>query len=303
MTRTVLILGASGRFGRACDTAFTAAGWQVHRFDRKRDSLRQMAMAADVIVNGWNPAYPDWATQVPALHGQVIEAAKVSGSTVILPGNVYVYGAGTPPPWSEASPHRAENPLGRIRRSMEAAYRAAGVRVILLRAGDFIDTSASGNWFDAVMTAKLAKGRFIYPGNPEIPHAWAYLPDLARAAVQLATRDDLDVFEEVPFPGHTLTGQAMLAALNGVLARPAQLKPMAWWPLQLAAPVWPMGRCLLEMRYLWDTPHWLDGSRFGQLLPGFTQTPLPQVLAAALAASLLQQDLHPDQPVAAAGAA
>lgn len=303
MTRTVLILGASGRFGRACDAAFSAAGWKARRFDRKRDSLRQMAMAADVIVNAWNPFYPDWAKQVPRLHAQVIEAAKASGATVIVPGNVYVFGADTPAPWSEHSPHLAQNPLGRIRCEMEAAYRASGVRTILLRAGDFIDTSASGNWFDTVMAAKLGKGRFTYPGNPEIPHAWAYLPDLARAAVQLAERDDLEVFEDIPFPGYTVTGQEMLDALNRVLARPAVLKPFAWWPLRLASPFWPMGRCLCEMRYLWDTPHRLDGARFDALLPRFRQTPLPQALASAVPTSLLQLDIRPDQPVAAAGAA
>lgn len=303
MTRTVLILGASGRFGRACATAFTAAGWKVRRFDRNRDSLGHMAMSADVIVNGWNPAYPDWAAQVPALHAQVIEAAKASGSTFIVPGNVYVFGAETPAPWSGNSPHRAQNPLGRIRCRMEEAYRDSGVRTILLRAGDFIDTAPSGNWFDKIMAAKLAKGRFTYPGNPEIPHAWAYLPDLARAAVKLAEREDLDLFEDIPFPGYTLSGQQMLAALNSRLARPAELRVMAWQPLRLAAPFWPMGRCLLEMRYLWETPHWLDGSRFDELLPGFRATPVQQALASAVPRSLLQKDVYPNQPVAAAGAA
>ena len=303
MSRTVLIHGAAGRFGRACDAAFSAAGWQVRRFGRKRDNLRQMAMAADVIVNAWNPPYPDWAAQVPALHARVIEAARASGATVIVPGNVYVFGAQTPAPWSEHSAHQAQNQLGRIRRDMEKAYRASGVRTILLRAGDFIDTEASGNWFDTIIAGKLGKGRFTYPGNPEIPHAWAFLPDLARAAVQLAARDDLEVFADIPFPGYRLTGQEMLAVLNAVLARPARLKPMAWWPLELAAPVWPMGRSLCEMRYLWDTPHWLDGSRFEGLLPGFKHTPPAQAIMRALPGSLLQQDIHPDQPVAAAGAA
>ncbi|MCF6316055.1 MAG: hypothetical protein L3J30_07185 [Marinosulfonomonas sp.] len=48
--------------------------------------------------------------------------------------------------------------MGRIRTEMEAAYRDSGVRTIILRAGDFIDTQASGNWFDKVMTPKLDKG-------------------------------------------------------------------------------------------------------------------------------------------------
>ncbi len=81
---------------------------------------------------------------VPVLHAQVIAAARQSGATVIVPGNVYVFGADTPGPWGQTTPHGAQNPLGRIRIDMEAAYRGAGVRTIILRGGDFIDTEASG---------------------------------------------------------------------------------------------------------------------------------------------------------------
>ncbi|OIQ44746.1 MAG: epimerase [Roseobacter sp. MedPE-SW] len=288
MTQTALILGASGRFGRAAALAFEQAGWQVDRFRRGRDNLMQACAGVDVIVNSWNPAYPDWATQVPSLHRQVIQAAEATGATVILPGNVYVFGPTTAAPWSQHSAHAAENPLGRIRIEMEAAYRASTARVILLRAGDFLDTEASGNWFDAMITAKLCKGKFIYPGRADIPHAWAYLPDVARAAAELAEmRADLPRFLDVPYTGYTLSGQEVLAALNPHLSRPAQLRKMSWLPLQLACPVWPLGRCLLEMRYLWDTPHSLNGDLFQELLPRFQATPLEQALPHCLPQEVL----------------
>jgi nucleoside-diphosphate-sugar epimerase len=289
MTGTVLILGASGRFGRACDRAFARAGWQVQRFDRRRDTLMTAAQGVDVIVNGWNPQYPDWAAHVPALHDQVIRAAKSSGATVIVPGNVYVFGAGTAAPWGPATPHRAVNPLGQIRIRMEEAYRASGVQVIVLRAGDFIDTSASGNWFDMILTKGLEKGKFTYPGDPDIPHAWAWLPDLARAAVDLAEqRAGLPGYSDIPFPGFTLSGREMAEALNHVLARPVRLRQMSWLPLQLLRPVWPMARCLLEMRYLWDTPHSLDGAELQRVLPGFRNTPVEDALARAVPPDLLK---------------
>ena len=283
MTRTALILGASGRFGRHCAAEFDHAGWTVRRFDRARDDLNMAARGADVIVSAWNPPYPDWRRLVPELHGRVIAAARASGATVILPGNVYVFGAETPPPWSETSPHRAQNPLGRIRIEMEAAYRDSGVRTILLRAGDFIDTEASGNWFDKILIKSLDKGRVTYPGDPDSPHAWAFLPDAVRAAVDLAERrDTLPVFADIPFPGYTLTGREMAAALGRIAGRPVRLTRMSRLPLQLARPFWPMAGCLLEMSYLWDTPHWLDGTLFDRLLPGFQPTPLDAALAQAV---------------------
>lgn len=283
MTRTVLVLGASGRFGRNVADAFTKAGWQVRRFDRAADNLKEAATGVDVIVNGWNPVYTDWAAQVPKLTAEVISAARISGATVIIPGNVYVYGPQTPAPWTLSSSHAASNRLGLIRREMEQSFRESGVKVVLLRAGDFIDTVASGNWFDQIMTAKIGKGVFTYPGRSDIPHAWAFLPDLARAAVLLAEmRDQLNRYEEVLFPGYTVSGQGMVAAISDAMQREVRLKRMNWLPLRMAALFWRMGRCLLEMRYLWNTPHSLGGERFRELLPEFEATPLEDAMRKAL---------------------
>ncbi|MCE8508678.1 sugar nucleotide-binding protein [Ruegeria pomeroyi] len=300
MTQTVLVLGATGRFGRNVAEAFGRAGWTVRAFDRKRDDLDTAARGTDVIVNAWNPPYPDWAATVPGLHARVIKAARATGATVIIPGNVYVFGPNTPAPWGPDSPHAATNPLGRIRIEMEAAYRASGVRTILLRAGDFLDTCASGNWFDQVMIKRLAKGRFIYPGDPDIAHAWAYLPDLARVTVTLSQqRETLPVFCDLTYPGYTLTGRQIAAALEQVTGRRITLKRMNWLPLHLARPVWPMARSLLEMRYLWNTPHSLDGAAFAKVLPSFVPTPFEQALASAIPVELLADQVHPDQAVAA----
>ncbi len=302
MTQTALILGATGRFGRHAATAFEQAGWQVRRFDRSRDDLTLAAQGVEIIVNAWNPAYPDWAEQVPALHARVIDAAKRSGATVIVPGNVYVFGATTPGPWSDTTPHAATNPLGRIRIDMEAAYRRAGVRTIILRAGDFLDTEESGNWFDAVMVKRLGKGVFTYLGNPEIEHAWAFLPDLCRAAVGLAEmRADLPAFADVPFPGYTASGNDLAAVLGRMTGRAVTVKRMSWLPLRLARPFWAMGAKLLEMRYLWNTPHRLDGAKFTSLLPDFRATPLEQALAQVIPAGSVDAQIDPHQTVTAGG--
>lgn len=302
MTQTVLILGSSGRFGGHAATAFETRGWHVRRFDRARDDLMTAAAGVDVIVAAWNPPYPNWNAQVAKQHARVIAAARASGATVILPGNVYVFGPDTPAPWGSDTPHRAINPLGRIRIEMETAYRRSGVRTIVLRAGDYIDTEASGNWFDMVMTKSLRKGVFTYPGKPDIPHAWAFLPDIARAAVDLAERrDTLPEFADIAFPGYTLSGQEMAAALERVAPGPIRLKRMSWLPLVLASPVWPMARCLREMRYLWDTPHWLDGTEFDRLLPAFRPTAVDTALTMAIGGTSLERQIDPNQTVAAGG--
>ncbi|MEL7106003.1 MAG: epimerase [Pseudomonadota bacterium] len=294
MTHTVLILGPSGRFGRHAARAFANAGWRVRSFDRQSDRLPDAAMGADVIVNAWNPTYDRWAEDVPGQTDAVIEAARASGATVMIPGNVYVFGADAPARFAEDTPHHAANTLGRIRVDMEAAYRAAGIPTIILRAGDFLDTQASGNWFDMVMAKSLTKGYLTCPGEPDVPRAWAYLPNAALAAVALAERrDTLEMFEDVPFPGYTLSAREMAAAISTVVGREVRAKPMNWLPIHIARPFWPVAKGILEMRYLWSKPHHLDGTKFARLLPEFAPTPVEAALAAALAAV----DIHPDQPV------
>jgi nucleoside-diphosphate-sugar epimerase len=300
MAQKVLILGATGRFGRHAVDAFEKAGWIVQTYDRNSDDLMDAAQGADVIVNAWNPSYPDWQTLVPGLTAQVIQVASAHGATVIIPGNVYVFGSDTLGCWSATTPHKARNVLGRVRIEMEAAYRRSGVRTIVLRSGDFIDTQASGNWFDMIMTKSLAKGVFTYPGNPEMPHSWAYLPDVCRASVQLAEmRDQLPVFSDIPFPGYTLSGVEMRAALQRVVSLSVRLKQMSWLPIRLAQPFWRMAGSLLEMRYLWNRPHWLDHKLFEGLLPDFNVTVLDDALKSTLTSASVQHKIDPDHAMSA----
>lgn len=284
MTQSALILGATGRFGRNAAHAFRAAGWNVTLFDRAHDVLSQAVQGKDVVVNAWNPAdYSKWAKELLPMHQSVIDVLRGRDTTMILAGNVYVYGD-QPGIWSAQTPHVPANDLARLRVEMEAAYRDAGIRTILLRGGDFLDTQASGNWFDMIMVTRLAKGRFTYPGRPDMDHAWAYLPDFARAAVALAEkRADLPEYVDIPFPGYTLTGTQMAETLSQITGHPIKLKPMSWWPLHLVAPFVPMVRGLLPMRYLWDTPHALDAQAFHTILPGFTHTKPQEALRRAIA--------------------
>ncbi len=284
MTRTALLLGPSGRFGRHMGTAFLNAGWEVRPFRRGTDDLMQAAQGVDVIINGWNPPYPEWEAQVPEQIRSVLKAAEVSGATLLQPGNVYVYGAGSPEIMAASTPHLAANRLGRVRVNLESALNASSAQTILLRAGDFLDTEASGNWFDMVMAAKLAKGRFVYPGPRDRVHAFAFLPDMARAFVALAeTRETLPLHADIPFAGYSLTGKALHTAVEMAAGRSLKTANFPWPVLALAAPFSPMFRGLREMGYLWSMPHRLDPAPLETLLPDFKVAPLDEALKAAIA--------------------
>lgn len=307
MKSRVLVLGATGRMGRAAVNAFQTAGWHVRAFARRApdrlpagvdlvmgDAFDSNAVAAaatgtgaedaaDVIINALNPPYERWADDLPRLTDSVIHAAREAGATVILPGNVYNYGADMPPVLTETTPHRPTTRKGRLREDLERSYRASGVPTIVLRAGDFIERKKTGNWFDTYIAHAIHKGVLTYPGPTDIAHAWAYLPDLAAAMVGLAERRaSLAPFESIGFEGHTFSGETLRTLASVIVGRSIRMKSFPWTMLRLVALFNPTVREVLEMRYLWNVPHEIDGRRLRALLPDFRPTSLPDVLREVL---------------------
>lgn len=283
MTKTVLILGASGKIGRHSAKAFEAAGWSVQLYDRRRGDMAKAAEGCDVIVNGLNPPYyHDWKTIIPRITREVLAAAKASGATVLLPGNVYHFGD-QPGIWSETTPARPVSRKGEIRRAMERTYAQSGVQTIVLRAGNFIDPNRQDCPMSSVYLRAIHRGRITLPGPAETQQAMCYLPDWARAAVALAEmRLTLSMFEDVPFAGHHINALDIKSSAERILGRDIRFVQFPWWLFRITAPFWELAREMNEMRYLWNTDHGLSDTRLTHLLGGFEITPLDDVLRSVL---------------------
>jgi nucleoside-diphosphate-sugar epimerase len=299
MAQTVVVLGANGRLGRAAVLAFSAAGWQVLAQLRRAPraalpagvqqvlcdaldlaTLTAAAQGADVIVNALNPDYTKWATLLPPITAASIKLAAATGATLMLPGNVYNFGKQLPARLGEDTPFAATHPKAAQRIALEAALAdaamARGVRSIVIRAGDFLGDA--GTWVDLAMGKGLAAGQFTQMGPVDVPHAWAWLPDLAETFVRVAAvRAQLAPHTVLHFAGHTLTGAQLQAAFEGALGRPLRATTFPWGLLRLATPFSPMLRALFEMRYLWQRPHQLEGTRLHALIGPEPHTPLAEV--------------------------
>lgn len=309
MSATVLILGANGRFGAAATHAFVAAGWNVMAQARRPgtvppsgahalhlglddvDEIARAAVGAQVVVHAVNPPYTRWTEQALPLARRGMEVAQRLGATFMLPGNVYNFGERMPSRLQVDTPQCPSTVKGRIRCAMEAeiaARTADGLRAVVLRAGDFFGCG-TGSWLDLVIAKSLSRGRLVYPGPLEAAHAWAYLPDLARAFVAAAQARDLPAFARFHFAGHTLTGAEFLAALErvatGLGVRPAGgfRRGSMPWPLLRAGGVFvPMWREIAAMAYLWRVPHALDGTALAAAVGPIAATPIDDALCAAL---------------------
>ncbi len=288
MENTALVLGASGGFGGQVALALQAAGWQVKRYKRGTD-MAVAAKGARLIVNGLNPpAYHDWDRLIPEITASVLAAGRASGATLLVPGNVYPYGM-QPTPWGPDTPHRPVSRKGRIRTTMEAAYREAaeggGPRTILLRGGDFLLAEAPQMLMNRMTLAKVGTGKVTALGPADALHAYAYLPDMARAAVGLvALGDALPAFADIPFAGHVFTINDLAAHLTRLTGRAMRVTQFPLWFFTAASPFWELARELREMLYLNRYPHELDPGPLRHWLPDYQDTPLDAVILAHLRA-------------------
>lgn len=318
--QTALVLGARGRLGRTAAQEFARRGWRVRGLVRSAREVTAVAgvdlvegdarstrdliaaaEGADVIVNAVNPPYTKWDPATFEVAEAVIAAARSSGAVHLFPGNVYNYGWPVPDVISETTPQRPTTRKGAIRVEAERRYREAadlhGVRTIVLRAGDFFGGEGRGSWFDLVIAENAARGKITYPGPLNIPHAWAYLPDLAASFERLARQArDFGRFETFHFPGHTATGDDLVAACEAALGRRVKVGQMPWRLIRFAAPFVPMWREISELAYLWHVPHRLDGAKLEMAIGEIPYTGFDRAINGALKA--LGNDTRPVRPAA-----
>ena len=303
----IAVLGAKGRLSHCVARAFHAAGHEVVAVSRdgraeglpadveqraadalNRAELIDATAGADVIFNGLNPIYTEWREKVMPMARNVVAAARASGAVHILAGNVYNYGHAIPPLADEATPFSRSTRKGNLRIDMEALFQRAateqGVQTIVLRAGDFFGTDKRGSWFDLVVAGRLGKGVVTYPGPADLPHAWAYLPDLAEAFVALAERRELfGRFETFNFAGHTMTGSELAGHMEAALGRNLKRAGFPWIAVRAGGLFNPMWREIAEMSYLWFTPHRLSGRKLAAAVGELAPTPAHQAVHRAIA--------------------
>jgi nucleoside-diphosphate-sugar epimerase len=251
----------------------------LHSLDESRETElgKPDFEKVSVIVNALNPIYTRWQRDALPLARAAMDLAQRLNATLMFPGNAYNFGKAMPELLTEDTPQRAQTRKGKIRVRIESELHeraARGLQTVIVRAGDFFGTGL-GSWFDLSITKDLNKALLTYPGDRDLIHAWAYLPDLAKCFVALAERRRyLSTFEVFHFEGHALTGKELLGQIE-TAARTLGLfktgtgittRTLPWTLMQVAAIASPMLRELVEMKYLWDTPHRLIDTRLREVL-------------------------------------
>lgn len=283
----VIVLGINGSIGWHVARAFAQAGHAVFGLGRSNrrpqagvqfirgdagnaSELRPALLGADIVFNALNLPYDKWDKgRAEAQLATVIDAMP-QGKTLLQPGNVYNYAATD----RQITPEMKQVPQterGAIRvrqeQVLQAAADAGHFQTIILRAGDFFGPDVEGGWMVQGMLMNIARRKVYHMGELDRAHAWAYLPDLARAFVALAEkRADLALFENFHFAGHFVTNRQMVTAAQAASSAQLDVRPFPWWMFQALGLASGVMRELVKMRYLWDNEMELVDPRLAAML-------------------------------------
>jgi nucleoside-diphosphate-sugar epimerase len=245
----------------------------------ERESVASVAHGAAQIVVAIGMPYEGklWRNAWPKAIGNFVAACEATGARMVFIDNLYMYGPQTAP-LVETMPLTAYGlkPAARsaaTRIWMEASAQGRA-RVAALRAPDFYGPNVPWAYVGEPTIGALAKGKpAFFVGSPDIPHDYAYVPDIARAAATLLDAPDSAFGQAWHVPcAPTRTTREILQIAADALNVPLRIRTL---PAPLLAPIGlfsPFLSEMREMRFQWDWPYRVDASKFAR---AFWSDPTP----------------------------
>ncbi len=302
--RLHVVFGA-GQVGRALSARLAELGLSVRVVSRSRPptladgvdwratdatdpaAAVDAAEGASVVYQCLNAPYTDWPERFPPLQRGVLSAAEGNGALLVSLENLYAYGPTGGETMTEDLPLAATTVKGRTRAAMTqellAAAAAGRVRIAIGRASDFfgagVTESALG---ERVFANAVAGKRADFIGNPDLPHTYSYVPDIAAGLATLGT-DERAVGGVWHLPGpETVTTRQLLGLVAADVGHPVGVRSLPKLAVRALGMFNPTMRELVEMSYEFDEPFVLDTSKYQSTFATAT-TPLPTAIAATVA--------------------
>ncbi|MET9294012.1 NAD-dependent epimerase/dehydratase family protein [Streptomyces sp. NPDC003077] len=234
--------------------------------DGKR--LTEAVRGADAIYGCAAPPYHRWASEWPPLASSLRAAAEATGAVLVMLGNLYGYGP-VDGPLTEDLPLAATGTKGRVRAAAweraREMHEQGRIRAVEVRASDFFGPGVTdGGHLAARVMPRLLRGKPVSTlGDPDAPHSWSYLPDVARALVEVAGEERAwgrawHVPTEPARSAREMVGRLADRAGTG----PVAVRGLPPAVLGIASLVSPLLRELREVRYQFDRPFVVDTSAY-----------------------------------------
>ena len=280
------VVFGTGQVGLALADRLAGLGVEVRAVSRRRpvaladgvdwraadatdlDAAADAAEGASVVYQCLNCPYTRWPELFPPLQRGALAAAERAGALLVSLENVYAYGP------TGGKPMTAD---------LLAAAAAGRVRVAIGRASDFFGAGATESTLgERVFGNAVAGKRADFIGNPDLPHTYSYVPDIAAGLATLGT-DERAAGQVWHLPGpETVTTRALLDLVAGQVGHPVGIRTIPARAARAMGLVSPLMRGLAEMAYEFEEPFILDTTKFESAF-GTAVTPLATAIADTVA--------------------
>lgn len=249
-------------------------------------ALAAVTARADVVYNCANPgAYTRWEKDWPPLAAAILHAAESAGAVLVTAGNLYGYGR-VDRAMARDTPLRPSDHKGALRVRMWeealAAHEAGRVRVAEARASDYIGPAVppSHGLLPIYASATLADRPAWVFADPDVPHSWTAVDDVARTLAVLG--EDERAWGKawiVPTNPPRTTRETLAELSAAVGARPPRLRRIPRWALSAGGAVVPLLREVGGVLYQFDRPFVVDSAETTDVF-GLAPTPWDEVVDA-----------------------
>jgi nucleoside-diphosphate-sugar epimerase len=283
---TASLLAQSGQDVRVITRR--GAGPDDPRIERVRadasdpDALRPLVSGAAALYDAASPPYHRWASDWPPLAASLLSAAQSSGAVLVTVSNLYGYGP-SDHPMQESDPLAAKTSKGNVRaRIWEdalAAHQEGRVRATELRSSDYFGPDVLLSELGERIIPRLLAGKQVRVlGDPDMPHSWTYILDVARALTVLGA-DQRAWGRAWHTPTNPpLSQREIIAALCMAADVPVtHVRAIPTLATKVLGVFVPTVRELAEIRYQFEMPFIVDSSAV-QSTFGLAPTPMAKAL-------------------------
>ena len=223
------------------------------------------AAGAAVVYQALNPPYDRWAELFPGLQAGALAAAKAAGARYVSIDDLYMYDSRSGPITedSKVAPCSRKGELrARMAADVLAAHERGDVRASILRSADYYGPGVLGSAFGERVFPPILAGK---PGKAlgalDVPHSYAYIEDVAGAAVTLGTADQAPGRVWITPHAPAVTQREALDGIFAVIGKQPRYKVISPRLLRFAGLFSSATREVVEMMYEFTQPFTVDSSR------------------------------------------
>lgn len=223
-----------------------------------------------------------WQAELPRAERVVLETAGKAGAVVVFPESLYSYDR-SDEVMTESSSRAATGGKRGVRTGLLQERQASATATVSVVASDFYGPRVRTSHAGERIVPRVLAGKTIRPlGNPDVPHSFTYVPDLAAAMITAARREELwnSVLHAPTAPAPTLRGLAQEFARAAAASEP-RVRPISRRMVHALGIVSGDLRELAEMLYQFESPFIMDSSRSEKLLD-LRPTPLSEGASATV---------------------